>query len=79
MTSKKLIKLLMGHCGMSRDAARLFHRAGVEYGATNREIYYSVALTLSNYNELSNQNRSYTVVHAWKIPGDIMFRFKWND
>ena len=79
MTNKRLIKLLMGHCGMSRNAARLFHRRAMEDGATNREIYYSVSLTLSTYTELFNQNRSYAVVHAWKIPGDVMFRFKWND
>ena len=79
MTNKRLIKLLMGHCGMSRNAARLFHRAGVEDGTTNREIYYSVALTLATYKELFNQGKPYAVVHAWKIPGDIMFRFKWND
>ncbi len=79
MTNKRLIKLLMGHCGMSRDAARLFHRAAMEDGTTNREIYHSVALMLSIYKELFNWNRPYAVVHAWKIPGDIMFRFKWND
>lgn len=77
MTNKRLIKLLMGHCGMSRNAARLFHRAGVKDGNTNREIYYSVALTLATYKELFDQE--YAVVHAWKIPGDIMFRIKWND
>ena len=79
MTNKRLTKLLMGHCGMSRNAARLFHRAGVKDGNTNREIYYSVSLMLSTYKELFNQGRSYAVVHAWKIPGDIMLRFKWND
>lgn len=79
MTNKRLIKLLMGHCGMSRNAARLFHRAAVEDGITNQNIYYSVALMLSTCKELFNQGRSYVVVHAWKIPGDIMFRFKWND
>lgn len=79
MTNKRLIKLLMGHCGMSRNAARLFHRASMEDGTTNREIYYSVSLMLSTFKELFNQGRSYAVVHAWKIPGDIQFRFKWND
>lgn len=77
MTNKRLTKLLMGHCGMSRNAARLFHRAGVKDGNTNREIYHSVALTLATYKELFDQE--YAVVHAWKIPGDIMFRIKWND
>lgn len=79
MTNKRLTKLLMGHCGMSRNAARLFRRAAMEDGTTNREIYCSVSLMLSIYKELFNQNRSYAVVHAWKIPGDIKFRFKWND
>lgn len=83
MTNKRLIKLCMGHCGMSRNAARLFHRAAMEDraavgdGPSNREIYYSVALMLSTYNDL--HDRSYAVVHAWKIPGDIMVRIKWND
>lgn len=79
MTNKRLIKLLMGHCGMSRNAARLFRRAAVEDGITNQNIYYSVSLMLSTYKELFNQGRSYAVVHAWKIPGDIMLRIKWND
>lgn len=80
MTNKKLIKLLMGHCGMSRDAARLFHRAAVEDGTTtNRDVYRSVTFMLSIFKELHHWDREYTVVHAWKIPGDIMFRFKWND
>ena len=53
MTNKKLIKLLMGHCGMSRDAARLFHRAAVEDGTTtNRDVYRSVAFMLSIFKEL---------------------------
>ncbi len=79
MTNKRLTKLLMGHCGMSRDAARLFRRAAMEDGTTNREIYRFVALMLSIYKELHHWDREYTVVHAWKIPGDIKFRFKWND
>lgn len=76
MTNKRLIKLLMGHCGMSRNAARLFHRASMEDGTTNRDIYYSMSLMLSIYKELCNQGRSYAVVHARKVPGDIAFRFK---
>lgn len=80
MTNKRLIKLLMGHCGMSRDAARLFHRVAVEDGTTtNRDVYRSAALMLSLLKKLHHWDREYTVVHAWKIPGDIMFRFKWND
>lgn len=85
MTNKRLIKLLMGHCGMSRNAARLFHRAAVEgretagEGLDNREIYVSVALMLATYKKLFNQGKSYAVVHAWKIPGDVILRFKWND
>lgn len=76
MTNKRLIKLLMGHCGMSRNAARLFHRAVLMDGTTNRDIYYSMSLMLSIYKELCNQGRSYAVVHARKVPGDIAFRFK---
>lgn len=76
MTNKRLVKLLMGHCGMSRNAARLFHRASMEDGTTNRDIYYSMSLMLSIYKELCNQGRSYAVVHARKVPGDIAFRFK---
>nr|DAJ53410.1 MAG TPA: hypothetical protein [Caudoviricetes sp.] len=78
MTNKRLVKLLMGHCGMSRDAARLLHREAMGFRTTNREIYYSTALFLSVYVEL-HSNRKYTVVHARKIPGDIMFRFKYSD
>ena len=53
MTNKRLIKLLMGHCGMSRNAARLFHRAAMEDGTTtNRDVYRSVALMLSLYKKL---------------------------
>lgn len=76
MTNKRLIKLLMGHCGMSRNAARLLHRAVLMDGTTNRDIYYSMSLMLSIYKELCNQGRSYAVVHARKVPGDIAFRFK---
>lgn len=80
MTNKRLIKLLMGHCGMSRNAARLFHRAAMYDGTTtNRDVYRSVALVLSIYKELYHWDREYTVVHARKVPGDIMLRFKWND
>lgn len=85
MTNKRLTKLLMGNYGMSRNAARLFHRATVEgreevgKSLDNREIYVAVSSILETYKKIFNQGKSYAVVHAWKIPGDIILRFKWNN